>query len=81
MAFRQHMHRRGDNNMNKPNSPCLKCTKRTASCHGSCSPYKFYLAEKAIYNEFIQRQKIDEQDLHSFKIDAVANSKRRAGVR
>lgn len=46
--------------MNRPESPCRRCKKRHAECHGSCGPYKFWQAELELYNEFMRNRKTED---------------------
>lgn len=47
--------------MNRPQSPCLGCRKRSKTCHGTCGPYKWYQGEQELYREFMRLQKAGER--------------------
>lgn len=47
--------------MNRPQSPCLHCHKRSEACHGTCGPYRWYRAEQELYREFVGMQKSAER--------------------
>ena len=48
--------------MIRPKSPCIKCDKREAGCHGRCEKYKAYKTE---HNEYagVVRRKIEESQV------------------
>lgn len=47
--------------MNRPQSPCLKCHKRSEDCHGTCGPYKWYVVEQEVYREFTRNKRNAER--------------------
>jgi len=46
--------------MKMPNSPCLGCPDRSASCHTTCVKYAGYVRRAEIWRKYIQQQKLVE---------------------
>ena len=46
--------------MKKPESPCLECNNRSASCHATCDLYKELCSIQGVYNNVCRDNKGSE---------------------
>lgn len=51
----------------KPQSPCLDCKNRKATCHTNCEDYAQYKDELDRYNSYRNKQKSIENDYNAVR--------------
>lgn len=61
--------------MKVPIAPCKDCPDRHLHCHSECEKYIQFVKDKKIYDDFVYKQKLANQDLRSYEINKIKRKK------
>jgi len=64
-----------------PKSPCFNCKDRSAECHTVCERGIAYESALKARNDEIKAERKKESSFAMFKVERVAETKKKAGVK